>query len=615
MISNTVASVHVVRLMRLACLSACMRSVPAWASSTPDGGTAATPTVLSVTVATVEAAGQLRLALEVPTGVVPAAATDFAIEGLPSGHGTAIGLTKAAASPSYTLYAIDGSGSFRASRDLALRIVDEQVASADETHRVALMAFGTEVEAFPTRTDPSGLRADLAALRKRPFAAATRLFNALVVAIERVAKEAAPGYREVVLFTDGGEESSAFSVEDARHIAELARDSGIRISLVAAPSSSPSRLELTWLDELEKLQRATGGDFARLAKDAAPVVAFFDARRVQSRNGYLLDIDLCGIPTGPSAFPITVRHRPSQSVASPYSVSRVWGTESAKACVTPCDAAQCNGLKECAADGTCADKACSVSADCGPTAHCASGVCAAGADVPQAKRDLRPWAIAAAALLLLGGLTAAFVKRRRDQESLRVIALEQARAEETHQRALAAAATARADSEKLAAEKGAAAAAGAGFALEELPETVLVVLQSPQDDGRRFRLAKRKVSVGAAPENDIRIAAPAVSGVHAEFQLFPSGDVFVHDQNSTNGTFIDGVRLAPGARGKLRVGSQVSLGQNVRLEVTRPGAQGGPEAAGPSRVAEPPADSSTTAGAPPEGAARPKKKTIYDRGT
>ena len=61
---------------------------------------------------------------------------------------------------------------------------------------------------------------------------------------------------------------------------------------------------------------------------------------------------------------------------------------------------------------------------------------------------------------------------------------------------------------------------------------------------------------------------PSVSGVHASLKL-ESGQFWVRDERSNNGTFVDNVRLVPNTWTVLKMGAQVRFGPvgfNVRLE-------------------------------------------------
>ena len=60
---------------------------------------------------------------------------------------------------------------------------------------------------------------------------------------------------------------------------------------------------------------------------------------------------------------------------------------------------------------------------------------------------------------------------------------------------------------------------------------------------REVELDKDRMTLGRKPDNDIVIAHLAVSGVHAAFTLLMD-DVFLEDLGSTNGTYVNGKRIA-----------------------------------------------------------------------
>jgi len=90
----------------------------------------------------------------------------------------------------------------------------------------------------------------------------------------------------------------------------------------------------------------------------------------------------------------------------------------------------------------------------------------------------------------------------------------------------------------------------------EVTSVELSVIDGP-DRGRRLRVAEPLVHVGTAPGSQLQLTDPTVSRLHCEVQLGPEG-VRIVDSGSTNGTFVDGVRLRDGflANGaSMRVGT------------------------------------------------------------
>ncbi len=58
-----------------------------------------------------------------------------------------------------------------------------------------------------------------------------------------------------------------------------------------------------------------------------------------------------------------------------------------------------------------------------------------------------------------------------------------------------------------------------------------------------FALSTEKVTIGRRHDNDVRIKERYISAYHAEFFREPNGMVFIRDQDSSNGTFLNGSRV------------------------------------------------------------------------
>jgi hypothetical protein len=101
------------------------------------------------------------------------------------------------------------------------------------------------------------------------------------------------------------------------------------------------------------------------------------------------------------------------------------------------------------------------------------------------------------------------------------------------------------------------------------------------------------VRVGSAPSNEIVLDDDSVSANHARMQ-YSDGGWKVIDLNSTNGTYVEGVRLAPEVVTPLAQGAALAFG-GVKLvfrpdESADPGSV--PDAPGPSAEEELPGNSS-----------------------
>lgn len=85
--------------------------------------------------------------------------------------------------------------------------------------------------------------------------------------------------------------------------------------------------------------------------------------------------------------------------------------------------------------------------------------------------------------------------------------------------------------------------------------------------GRTHELKVDKTTVGRLEDNMFQIAEPSVSSHHCEV-LVRGKDVIVKDLNSTNGTFINGEKVA---ESPLKPGQILRLGQiEMRLETDAP---------------------------------------------
>jgi pSer/pThr/pTyr-binding forkhead associated (FHA) protein len=111
---------------------------------------------------------------------------------------------------------------------------------------------------------------------------------------------------------------------------------------------------------------------------------------------------------------------------------------------------------------------------------------------------------------------------------------------------------------------------------EALPKMTAARLQAAvrfEIAGRPFEKilnmhAGKRFSVGRTRENDLALDDPSVSKMHASLLLNNNGDLVVADTGSTNGTFIDGERIAYGKGIVVSPDQKLRFGTvNVELEV------------------------------------------------
>jgi ABC-type multidrug transport system ATPase subunit len=108
----------------------------------------------------------------------------------------------------------------------------------------------------------------------------------------------------------------------------------------------------------------------------------------------------------------------------------------------------------------------------------------------------------------------------------------------------------------LAAAGAVPAAAGApsgGVSGKAKHKTVLGQVRIAEPSGQSVK------SIGRTPDNDIHVPHPQVSSKHAALH-FVSGQLFLEDKNSANGTFVKGQRIPPGQRVPVQNGEKVFIG-------------------------------------------------------
>ncbi|MDT7689749.1 MAG: hypothetical protein QOE46_2508 [Acidobacteriota bacterium] len=75
-----------------------------------------------------------------------------------------------------------------------------------------------------------------------------------------------------------------------------------------------------------------------------------------------------------------------------------------------------------------------------------------------------------------------------------------------------------------------------------------------------FRPGGRRVNVGRVADNDLQLEHQSVSKIHASLVMNREGTLLVADTGSTNGTFINGRRIAYGEARQIEDGDVVSFG-------------------------------------------------------
>src|SRR5687768_16209592 len=104
------------------------------------------------------------------------------------------------------------------------------------------------------------------------------------------------------------------------------------------------------------------------------------------------------------------------------------------------------------------------------------------------------------------------------------------------------------------------------------PAAWSILIRSPFGEPREFALPIGRSTIGRKPDNDIVIADPSASRVHAAFELDHANEaVTVSDLGSRNGTYVNHERLK--APYRLQPNDQVRIGQHL-IRLPRAGANG-----------------------------------------
>src|SRR5262249_25528886 len=87
--------------------------------------------------------------------------------------------------------------------------------------------------------------------------------------------------------------------------------------------------------------------------------------------------------------------------------------------------------------------------------------------------------------------------------------------------------------------------------------------------GAMLRLSAEGTRLGRAADNTFALSEATISRHHAVFSVDPQGIVRLTDPGSTNGTFLNGRRLALHAPSRVQDGDRIQLGSTVVLKFVR----------------------------------------------
>jgi len=83
-----------------------------------------------------------------------------------------------------------------------------------------------------------------------------------------------------------------------------------------------------------------------------------------------------------------------------------------------------------------------------------------------------------------------------------------------------------------------------------------------------FAPGGRRMNVGRAADNDLPLDHPSISKIHAAMRMNSDGTIILADTGSTNGTFVNGRRIAYGEARAIETGDTIAFG-DVEVRFTK----------------------------------------------
>lgn len=527
----------------------------------------------------VEGAGRVQV-------VVPDAALNQQIAGDPvktfravpgQGRAEVRGATRISdtAEASHTVITFDQSGSFRRfwgpSMDAAKIITDALPAGAQD--RIEVLTFGTSMVDWGTADSA----ADAAAILQRARAAgafqgSTRLRSFIRDAVRRAA-DGQPanrgGVRQVVVFTDAGEESSTYSAQD---VIDLAQRLGVRVHMVVFPLAGVTAAQR--LDDVKRIAEATGGTYLQVPSGQRPDADQLERMAKVRDHTWWIDLGFCGLSANGA-----------DRVDDDLKVE-AWGSNRLAA------SERYPFRQHIAGNAT---ESCPSDAQDGPGADVVSG--------PGGGWGSWWWVIPVCTLASAALLGIAFM--------LPLLLSLWRRPAQTQAAARPAPLPPPAQPPPVAAPPRPLqppepfAPVDTTDPLARLPNVRLVLVEGPSHLPNDVRLRKQRNTLGGLPDGDVFLDVPQVSGKHARIELRPGGGITLRDLGSTNGTFLDGFALPRDGQRPVKPGQRIGLSKHVIYEIVL--GAGEVERAAPRPQAPPPSvppQSPVPEPSSPEGPAR-----------
>lgn len=428
----------------------------------------------------------------------------------------------------HTVLAFDQSASFRPHLNDAMALANKFIGASPARASFTVLSFGTTLGDPRDAPSPAEAQRLLSDVAKSTPQYQTRL-KASIRESSALASQRLPmprGVRQVVVFTDAGEESSVYTTEQ---VITEARQRGVRVHTVVLGSAKGTTLAQR-RDEMKRLAEDTGGRNVEV-RDRTSAAAFVEAAARSSGALVRLSLEFCDIPPTPPLRdePIQVEVLRGGSVVAStswVSFNQQAGGAASRSCTQPVPSAS------------------------PAPARSASPVVDAAPTPTRSPLGLL------IGLGVLGAVAAvlAFVVRGR------------LRPAPAPPPAPVAPPLPPAPPSAAPWVNPQGAPLPTGRPEAPRPELWLVVARAPAGSGASLRLRNGLV-VGASAGSDLRLDVNEVSSRHAVLEVGPAGEVFVLDQGSTNGTFLEGQRLSPGQRVPWKPGQVVSFSTKVEVRL------------------------------------------------
>jgi hypothetical protein len=505
------------------CLSVALLSAPAWAAD-PRLAIVSAPPAADAASRVLVVAGDEDVRARLATGAVDAVRADS-----PAGDASTRRVSPLGNAPVRTVIAVDQSGSFKAhwdeAFDLSLAFADASGANVS----TEVVTFGAALSSHGVATDAASLRTLLDTAKKQgAIQGYTRLRNFILEAVE-LADAANPaasgGLRQVVVFTDAGEESTAYPVDE---VVRRAREHGVAVHMVVWAPRGPTSARR--LDEVKQIAERTGGSFLQADDPAAVKAGLARVAKIADR-AFWIDLAWCGVPAGQERIDTTVEIE-AWNPGARLATTGAWPFRQHASAAS--------------------QTSCTPAPDPAPPPE-------AAAPAPARKTPWWWWLAIPLGLLPLLLLLLLLLRRRREPEPAPPPPAPPPAPAEPVKPAMTA------SSAFPPVREG-------DDPLERLPVVVLEKVRGPTEAPQQLRLHKRVIRVGAAPECELRIPVPQISSQHATVQLFPNGNVFVRDDGSTNGTWLGERKIGAQERERVGDGQILSFSRQVQYRLVRPGA-------------------------------------------